>query len=258
MLVDNKFIYVSIPRCASMAFHYSCLSLGIDVVPLSKEYSELNSKLNISDIDKENLMNFLTHGHERLIDLRKSFGYHFPVISVKRNRYERFYSLFKHAIADLRRIGELEIADHFSRMNNDEFFFFDRIDISTPKKRWEKVNTYLIENKLIKKRAPFSVYAGMTWRERGKNAYIVNIIDILLTPASYWHGNDPDIIWFDFDELDKMEDWVSQKIGKEFKIVKANSSQNIDCLLKIDGEFVKKYDDIYEEYDFFKSIKSII
>jgi len=98
----------------------------------------------------------------------------------------------------------------------------------------------------------------MTWRERVKNAYIVNIIDILLTPASYWHGNDPDIIWFDFDELDKMEDWVSQKIGKEFKIVKANSSQNIDCLLKIDGEFVKKYDDIYEEYDFFKSIKSII
>lgn len=258
MLVDNKFIYVSIPRCASMAFHYSCLLDGINVVPLSGEYSEMNSKIDISKVDKENLMDFLTHGHERLIDLRKFFGYHLPIISVKRNRYERFHSLFKHAIADLRRIGEYEIADHFSKIDVKNFFFFDRMDIATPKGRWEKINNYLIENGLIQKKSPFSLYTKLTWKERGKDAYVVNIINILLTPSSYWHGNDPDIIWFDFKELNKMEDWISEKIERPFKMIKANSSQNIDCLLKIDQEFIKKYDDIYGEYDFFKSTKTII
>ena len=84
------------------------------------------------------------------------------------------------------------------------------------------------------------------------------MIDILLTPLSFWTNNDKDIIWFDFSEMDKLEDWVSEKLNKPFKLQSVNSSKHIDCKIIFNDEFIKKYDDIYDYYDLPKSVKTII
>ena len=44
------------------------------------------------------------------------------------------------------------------------------------------------------------------------------MIDILLTPLSFWTNNDPNIIWFDIKEMEKLENWVSTTLNKPFKI----------------------------------------
>ena len=88
--------------------------------------------------------------------------------------------------------------------------------------------------------------------------YIVNVINILITPSSYWHNHDKDIIWFDIKELNLMEKWVSDKIGKEFKLKQVNSSQHIECSLKLNQNFKERYNSVYDFYDTPKTNKTLI
>jgi hypothetical protein len=88
--------------------------------------------------------------------------------------------------------------------------------------------------------------------------YTINIIAILLTPISHWTNNNPNIIWFEFNELHKLSEWVTNIIGKPFKIESLNSSKHIKCNIELNDDFIKKYDDIYNFYDIQKNNKTLI
>jgi hypothetical protein len=83
-------------------------------------------------------------------------------------------------------------------------------------------------------------------------------IRTLVSPKSWFHNNDPNIIWFDIDKIYELENWVSNITNTEFKLEKINESNKIDCNLILNDTFKKKYDSIYSEYDTFKKNKSII
>ena len=135
MLIDNKFFYLSLPRCASTAFHYSCILNDVDVQTHNGEWETANADIDFKSIDKSTLMNYIYHGHESIVDLQNKFGVEYPVIAVKRQRHERFYSLYKHVLFDLQRMGFHRIYDVFSKMTLDELFFFTKDDILNKKKR---------------------------------------------------------------------------------------------------------------------------
>ena len=67
------------------------------------------------------------------------------------------------------------------------------------------------------------------------NDIVKTIIYILITPISEYHNHDPNIIWFDFDKLYELEEWVSNKLGKSFKLEKSNSSNHFKCQLLLNG-----------------------
>lgn len=253
MLVDNKFIYISLPRTASTAFYYTCLINNIDVKHTTSEWSSYNSTIDFKNVEKSNLMSSILHGHERLVDLKNIFGNDYPVISVKRNRHERFYSLFRHALFDLNRYGADNIYEHFKNMTNlDELFFYKTEHLISQKSRWDCISEYLISNSLIKNKP------NLLGKIRTLDMYSINILDILLTPTIFWHGNDKNIIWFDFDELYEMENWVSETLQKEFKIEHVNSSKHIKCNLSLDSNFIERYNSIYDYYDNQKINNTII
>ncbi len=244
MLVDNKFIYINLPRCGSTSFHYSCILHDLDLKNMNDEWNNINSKIDFKTIEEKNIMDVIGHGHEVLPLLRKKFGFHYPVIAVKRDRHDAFYSLYKHVIFDLERANALETYKYFKNMSLDELFFYKTEDISSPEKRLQVINDFLLRNKLIKRGVTSSKNMTLYSEE-----YIVNIIDILITPFSHWHNHDKDIIWFDIKDLSSMERWVSDKIGKPFFLKKVNSSKHIDCALKLDENFKNKYNQIYDFYD---------
>jgi len=252
MLVDNKFIYLSLPRCASTAFHYSCILSELDVQTYTNQWIPLNDNVDFKSIDKSNLMNHIYHAHESIIDLQSKFGTDYPVIAVKRNRHERFYSLYKHLLFDLKRSGYHKIYNVFSKLTLDELFFFTKNDLVNKKQRWNAISEYLIELKLIDTKID-----NMGW-EKHIFGYAVNMIDILLTPVSFWTNNDSNIIWFDFEKMNELENWVSTKVNKSFKLESANSSKHIECIITLDTEFINKYNNIYDYYDLPKSIKTLI
>lgn len=253
MLVDNKFIYVNLPRCGSTSFHYSCILHDLDLKNMNEEWNKINSKIDFKNIDEKKIMDVIGHGHERLPLLRKKFGPEYPIIAVKRDRHEAFYSLFKHVIFDLKRANAIDAYEYFKNMGLDELFFFKTEDISSPEKRLELINGFLLKNGLIKRAVTSSKEMTLYSEE-----YVVNIIDILITPFSHWHNHDKDIIWFNINELENMEKWVSDKIGKPFKLKQVNSSQHIDCQLRLDENFKKRYNEIYDFYDLPKKTATLI
>lgn len=263
MLIDNKFIYVSLPRCASTAFHFSCILNNIETQNATNEWNVQNAKVDFSKIDKLEIMNHIHHGHESINELQNKFGTEYPIIAVRRDRHERFYSLYKHVLSDFKRLGLDKFYDAFSKVSLEELFFFTKEDLINKKIRWEAISNFLIKLNLLDEPIDVSVtlphrkHLVDYWRQE-KNAYVVNIIDILITPISAWTHNNSNIKWFDFNDLSKLEEWVSNKIDKPFKMHHVNSSKHIECDITLNEDFIEKYNTIYDYYDIQKSKKTLI
>jgi hypothetical protein len=248
MFVDKKFIFISLPRCASTSFMITCLRNDISI----EHYTQnINKQLShITDwkrLTNEELADRLTHLHEPLIDLQKKFGNKYDVISIRRNKYDRFLSLWKHIIDELYRIKCVELADVFSKLSiNDIFDGIHSNDIINAENRDRWINTYLKK------------FDNFNKNNSEINYYIKNMISILFTPIIELTNENPNIIWFDINELYKLENWVSKKLGKEFKLEKINSSQHFECNIKINDEFKEKYDYLYGIFENRKLNKTLI
>ena len=243
MLVDNKFIFISLPRCASTSFMISCLTQSITIQHhnqnIDNQYTNIDNK-NLMDI--EQLADRLTHLHEPLYLLQEKFGDKHEIISIRRNKYERFLSLWKHIIDELFRIKKTDIADVFLKLTiNDVFNGVTSNDIVNTDNRYTFINNFLDKLKISK-----------------NEGYLINMLDILYTPILEWTNGDQNIIWFDFDNINELENWVSKKIGKDFKMVKTNSSQHFNCNIKINNEFKEKYDNIYNVFENRKLDKTLL
>ena len=241
MLVDNKFIYLSLPRCASTSFFISCIRNHFDI----KHANSISDKL-LDNIDLSNLTNIeavyrINHFHETITSLKEKFGEKYDIISVRRNKYERFISYFNHCIGELKRNGNLELSNKLSQATIDDIFFYktnDLIDrnskIKILKNLLKNIEYYKYDEKLEPLLLP------------------------IFTPISVYHNNDPKIIWFEFDKLNEMEKWVSEKIQKNFKLEIFGSSKEYKSKIILTDAFIKKYDEIYNYYDIFKNNKSLI
>ena len=242
MLVDNKFIYLSLPRCASTSFYITCLKNNLDI---SHHDEPLFGKWNINldlTLDNETIADKIVHAHERITDLRKKFGYQYDIISVRRNRYERFISLWKHVIDLVNDRYPSNVTDILKGIKLENLFFYKKEDLISDTTKMEVLNKFFNDNGLIK---------YQDW-------YMMTMIYILINPTSHWHNNDSSIIWFEFDKMYELEDWVSNKLNKEFKLEKSNGSQHFECNIEMNQEFMETYDSIYNFYDYPKQIKTLL
>lgn len=247
MLVDNKFFYISLPRCGSTSFHYSCIINGIDVKSVDSNVNFNNSKVDFTNVEQSDIMNFIDHGHDTLIELQKKYGYDLPIIAVNRNKHERFYSLYKHIIFDLDRVGLTDLSYTFANFTLDELFFFTKNDLISNDAKINRIKKYLFDNQYKTNNSKLELHD-----------YVVNILNIFLSPISHWTNNNPNIIWFEFDKLDKLDEWVTKTICKPFKMESLNSSKHIKCNIELNDEFIKRYNDIYDYYDIQKINKTLI
>jgi hypothetical protein len=244
MLVENKFIYVSLPRCASTAFMASCVKQNLDIKHYNNDYNMDNQIINspydnISQIHFQNFENEFVHNHESIGVLKKKFGYYYDIISVRRNKYERFISLWKHLLKKFDGFNNLDTVNKLSNLTIDELFFYKTKDLQSVESVEEVIEIFIKTHEL-------------TVHEVEKQ-----MLRILIYPYSRWHNHEPDIIWFDFNELYKLEEWVSNKLNMDFKLIDMNSSQHFESKLILNDEFKEKYDSIYLPYDEVKREKTI-
>ena len=242
MLVDNKFIALSLPRCASTSFYITCLRNNISVEHYDTYfYNKWVDAIDLN-LNNEQLADIIVHGHESISDLRKKFGNDYDIIGIRRNRYERFISLWKHVI-DLSKSDNSPILNaKLEELTIDDILFYTTNDLISEQKRGEIVYQFALRNNLLEY----------------MNDVVKTMLYILITPISEYHKHDPKIIWFDFDKLYELENWVSNKLQKPFILEKSNGSQHFDCNLKLDENFVKLYDSIYDYYDSPKQIKTLL
>jgi hypothetical protein len=243
MLVDNKFIYINLPRCASTSFVISSYRRNISLNYYTNYVKPFNETIDIN-LPNEELADALMHPHEPIHQLEEKFGNTFEIISVRRNRHERFISLWKHILDEVNRTGDTHSFEILRNLNENEIFTFTPNEIAIKdSETTKKVVTEKFINKL-----------GLT----EDNPYLTTILSIALTPYSHYHNFDKRIIWFDFNELYKLENWVSNKLEIDFKLEKINSSQHFDCNIKLNENFYKKYNSVFDRFDLQKNNKTIM
>jgi hypothetical protein len=245
MLVENKFIYISLPRCASTSFMASCVKYGLNINHFNEE-ADIENQLkkrekNISDIKFENFQNYISHIHEPIDKLKSKFGKNIDIISVKRNKYEKFISLWKVVLREMHEKEHTKTFNICSNLKIDDILFYNSEDLKNENDVSNVINEFIMRNKLTH-----------------ITPHCETLLRLFIQPHSYYHKHDPNIIWFDFDKLNELEHWVSKKLNIDFKLVKVNSSQNYQSNLILNEEFKHKYDLIYKKYDEIKSIKTLI
>lgn len=241
MLVDNKFIYLSLPRCASTSFHISCIRHNFDVKHANPKFDKFYKNDDLTNLSNMQLVYNINHFHETVNELTKTFGREYDIISVKRNRYDRYISYYNHCIGELQRNGIFMIADTLLELNIDDILFYKSEDLVSKESRFYLLNTFL-------KRIGYSNF----------HKSLESLLLPLFSPMSVYHNNNPNIIWFDFTNLKDLEEWVSSKTSKTFKLEMFGSSIDYKSNIINDEYFVEKYNTIYDYYDFFKKEDTLI
>jgi hypothetical protein len=242
MLIENKFLFISLPRCASTSFYISCLRNDLDIKHGEQTYIDgYIDRIDLS-LNNEDLADRLVHLHEGILNLKKYFGSDYEIIAIRRNRYERFISVWKHLIDMIHEGHGKKYSDILRALDVNDILFYDSSDI-------------IDINSLHKMIDDFVKRIGLNEKY---DEYIQNMFEITFRPLSYWHNHDPNIKWFEFGKFDELEEWVSNKIGKPFKMEKSNGSQHFDCNLKLNDEFITRYNSIYNIYDIVKSNKTLL
>jgi hypothetical protein len=212
------------------------------------EHVDYNSDNQLSKIDNwqnmnnEELADTLTHAHEPLNFLQSKFGNKYEIISIRRNKYERFLSLWKHILDELYRENKVKVAKVFSKLTIDDIF--DNIisnEINSKENRYKIAERFLDKFKISQ-----------------DELYIKNMIDILFTPIIELTNDNPNILWFDINYLEELENWASKKLGKQFKLEKINSSQHFKCNIEINDKFIQRYDSLFGVFEHRKLEKTLI
>jgi hypothetical protein len=236
MLVDDKFIIILIPRCATTSFVASCQHYNIPTK---------SGRSNIGGYDK--LINHttkqFTHFHDSISFLTSKFGNDYPIIAVRRNKYDWFISLWKMILNVLSVYhNRIELVKILSKLKTDDILFFDK-------------NEYFLTDR------DGAIELSMVFFTKNNIPYsdtLFEYLQLLYTPQSFYHNFDKRIIWFDFDKLDELESWVSNKLDMEFKLENINSSKTEISALKNDEYFKQKFDHIYSKYEIIKENKTLI
>jgi len=233
MLVDNKFIIIMIPRCATTSFLDTCQIIGIKTNEV-KEYGHTNLYKHGEGG---------THYHESLHSLQEKFGYNYPVVAVKRDKASSFISLWRQTIGMLSEAEDGKVYDILKSLTTDDILFFKETDYNL-----------LDINDLSKLSVDFCKRIGL----ESKPNYIGKFL-LQFKPQEWYHNNNPNIIWFDFNELDKLEEWVTNKLGIHFKLTNINSSLMWESNLKDDSYFREKFNKLYgSKFEEFKKTKTLI
>ena len=244
MLVDNKFLYISLPRCASTSFLVSCVKNNINLKHID---DNVDTQISLIDkqLDAEELASTLTHPHECCNALLHEFGNKYDIIAVKRNRHKRFISCWGHILHEILNYDEKDIYEKLKLFNEEQLLEHTSENLNSIESTYEYVYYFLNKHNIIA-------------CNESSQKYISNMLRIQFWPMSSWHNNNPNIIWFDFEKLYELENWVSNKLEKPFKLEKTNSSKFIETNLKLTDNFIKKYNEIYDIYDFPKSKKTLL
>jgi len=269
MLVENKFLFISLPRGASTAFEESCILHRFDIKHADSHYDFIyendkvyqykihpptlndrfinkkrtEEKIEI-DTNKFGKENIIYHPHERLIHLLTNFGYDYPIIAIKRNKFHRFVSQFSKVLELLYQQKDFISYDILSKINSKELFCFDPKLILEEK--YETIAQIVIDTLKLNK----------------NNLFLIGILQLLFKPMSYWHGNNDKIIWFNLEHNDSMQDlqnWVSDITKKNFTLHKSNEIKKpIVQTIKVNKEFRWLFDNYYTQTENQKNIKTII
>jgi hypothetical protein len=228
MLVDNKFIFISIPRCATVSFERTCISNGLDL-----DFSP--HMLATKQLRDNKIPTY--HSHIRYSEYKEIYGDKYPIITINRNPVDRFISGWKYTLLEVQRTDK-KLYDRLVSLSNEEFMYHFLTYFKNL--RFSDTNIQQFFNQF---NPDFKLSRNLLVKFK-----------TILVDNSYWTDNADEIIYFNFeDEIPKLEQWVSEKCNIDFKLMSVNDTKQVNLTLIKNQRFV----DFYNQELFPTTIKKI-
>jgi hypothetical protein len=219
MLVDNKFLFLKIPRTATVAFERSCF-----LAELSIKYPSGNV---LAQRQADKGIEPRRHAHETFSKLREYFGDEYPVIAIERDPLDRFLSAWKYVIKSVSE-HSTEVSKTLSNVDNKTFI-----------NAWQSEIGHSANLRDIPKCENFFkrlIHGGIPYN---KNVYM--LFTSVMTGPSRWHENNPDILYFNIRDTKTLENYVREITGKPFELIVTNHTKTTDSNLVLDNTLKEFY-----------------
>ena len=235
MLIENKIIFIGVPKCASYSFRTSCFMNNLKAEYVNESVNN-SMRLGVS-------LNY--HHHDPIEPLENKFGTDYPYIAIKRDPVKRFISGWGYFI---QKIVDLfpEKTDYFLSLDNDYVISFlknnvNNCDLLMNKNTIAKVfDNFLLDHNITMEK-------DWEWR---KASMRLNT----MTSQFAYHKNRPFIKFFDITNMGELETYMSETFDIDFKMVRENEAKVVTAL-KVDE---KLHDFVYTHIEPNLTKKSLI
>jgi len=234
MVINDKVVFIPIPKNASWSMEHTCVEYGFDLKYPSKIWENY---LKSEDASTQK------HLHSTLSDLIERFGTNFEFICIIRDSTDRFISAWKYFIEAMVLSINDTLGEKIKNVGNDfvmDFIKQNHVEFCKAYNSLESRQSLLI--KLVDELGiskEYQIDKGFVER------YSVHIFSFV---SQYqWITNDKvDVKRFNFNKLTDLEEYLSKKLDVEFKLIHKNKSELDYCAVTRTPdlvEFVDKYID---------------
>lgn len=224
LLINNDLIWISIPKCASIAIEDALLASSIPI----KEHRQV-----------ERMPKEINHVHIKKSNLYREFGFR-ETVCINRDWLERWISALQFFFESAEMLHGNTPVISWSDVDNDFVYKTFTVDF---------VNTLYSEDESKIR----ELYKSLM-----KNT--VQVLDGTMSvfyPANYWKDNEPCTYEFDIDEMDKFVDFIEGKYGEKLVLYHSNRNSFTKSKLVLDDKLKNFIWDRFEK-PFYKPTNRLI
>lgn len=243
MVINNKVVFISIPKNASWSVEYTCSQYNFDL-----RYSDITWENEVRENGVKN-----RHIHIPIQSLIDTFGVNLEYVCLIRNSTDRFISAWKFFLSQLTSVISSSLLDKIKNLDNTFI-------ISFIKSNYYEFNSMYADRDIVKKLFIKLIGELDFPKELLQDSKFVKQFSLhMLTFASqyYWIVNDRvNVRKFSIENISEFEKYISESFNMDFKLVHANQTKLDYCAVAKTTELVEFVNDFIDGA--MKQTKSIL
>lgn len=234
MVINNKIVFVAIPKNASWSVEDTCIKYGFDLTYPNVLW-ENSIKFGLKDPER--------HIHSNLNHLVECFGSNFEFVCIIRDSTDRFISAWKFFIQEITKNLPEECETILKNIDNNFIISFFKNNITEFKNAYVSFESRV--NLLLELLKQTNVIQYYNITDEFKKRYAIHIMSFI-SQYQWISSSKVKVKEFQFDKLFEFENYLSEKLNTEFKLIHTNKTKLEYCALIKNKElinFVETYID---------------
>lgn len=234
MIINDKVVFIPIPKNASWSVEDTCIQYGLDLKYPNKLWE---NSINLETKDPQK------HMHTTINNIIDYFGVNFEFVCIVRNSTDRFISAWKYFVGAMVNEVNNELGEKIKNVGNDFLINFFKENYLT----FHNVYNSLETRKTLLKKLVDELGISKEYQidDEFLKRYSMHIFTFV---SQYqWIQNDKvKVIEFNFDNMNEFEEYISKKFDINFKLIHRNQNKLDWCAVTKTPElieFVEKYID---------------